>query len=73
MTLRIRIQPDAVETAFFAPDSPSADVQIEVDALSPDGLRTRTRRRRNGHWEVVSQDRYALPVQSPAEDEREFA
>src|SRR5213592_2276336 len=73
MTLRIAIRPDEVEAAFFAPDVPSADVRIEVDALSPDGLHTRTRRRRNGHWEVVSQDRYALPVQSPAEDEREFA
>jgi len=73
MTLRIAIRPDEVEAAFFAPDVPSADVRIEVDALSPDGLHTRTRRRRNGHWEVVSQDRYALPVQAPAEHEREFA
>jgi len=73
MTLRIAIRPDEVEAAFVAADRASADVRIEVDTLSADGLRTRTRRHRDGRWELVSQDRYALPVQSSAEQGRESA
>src|SRR5437867_1408697 len=73
MTLRIAIRTDQVEVAFVAADRASADVRIEVDTLSADGLRTRTRRHRDGRWELVSQDRYALPVQSSVEHLRESA
>jgi vancomycin resistance protein VanW len=62
MTLQVRISPQCVEAAFGAPESPFAEVSLEVDTLSPDGLHTRTRRGRNGHWELVSDDRYALPT-----------
>ena len=62
MTLRIRISPDHVEAAFYAPEVPFADIRLDVEALSPDGLHTRTRRRRDGPWEFVSEDRYALPA-----------
>ena len=62
MTLRIRVRPDEVEATFEAPERPFSDVDLEVESLSPDGLHTRTRRRRGGRWELVSKDRYALPV-----------
>jgi len=62
MTLHIRIHADSVEAAFDAPERGFDDVQLEVESLSPDGLHTRTRRQRGGRWELVSEDRYALPV-----------
>jgi len=62
MTLRIGIRPDEVEAAFDAPSTPFRDVDLEVESLSHDGLHTRTRRRRGSRWELVSEDRYALPV-----------
>jgi len=62
MTLRIRISPDQVEVAFYAPELPFVDVRLDVETLASDGLHTRTRRRRNGSWELVSEDRYALPA-----------
>src|SRR2546425_7877365 len=62
MTLRIRISPDHAEVAFYAPELPFVDVRLDVETVSSDGLHTRTRRRRNGSWELVSEDRYALPA-----------
>ena len=62
MTLRFRIDADQVEAAFYAPESPFGNVRLEVEPLSPDGLHTRTRREREGIWEIVSEDRYALPA-----------
>lgn len=62
MTLRIRIDPTQVEAAFRAPRRPFTDVCIDVTALTGDGLHTRTRRGRDGRWELVSEDRYALPT-----------
>jgi vancomycin resistance protein VanW len=61
MTLRIHIGSQRVEAAFYAPYSPFENVRIEVVAHSPDGLHTSTRREREGRWELVSEDRYALP------------
>jgi len=62
MTLQIRIGPDEVEATFQAPERAISVVDLEVESLSPDGLQTRTRRRRGGRWELVSEDRYALPA-----------
>ena len=62
MTLRILINPDHAEVAFCAPELPFADVRLDVEGLSSDGLHTRTRRQRDGPWELVSEDRYALPA-----------
>src|SRR5438093_8209674 len=62
MTLRFRTDPDRLGAAFFAPESPFGNVRLEVEPLSPDGLHTRTRRERDGVWEIVSEDRYALPA-----------
>src|SRR5216110_1269874 len=62
MTLRIRLSPDRAEVAFYAPELPFVDVRLDVETLASDGLHTRTRRRRNGSWELVSEDRYALPA-----------
>ncbi len=62
MTLRILISPDHAEVAFCAPELPFADVRLDVEGLSSDGLHTRTRRQRDGPWELVSEDRYALPA-----------
>jgi len=62
MTLRFRIDPDRVEAAFYAPASAFGNVRLEVEPLSADGLHTRTRREREGIWEIVSEDRYALPA-----------
>src|SRR3989441_6893397 len=62
MTLRIRISPDHAEVAFYAPELPFVEVRLDVETVSSDGLHTRTRRRRNGPWELVSEDRYALPA-----------
>ncbi len=61
MTLRIRISPDHAKVAFYAPALPFADVRLDIQGLSSDGLHTRTRRQRDGPWELVSEDRYALP------------
>ena len=61
MTLRIAIGPQSVEAAFCAP-RPAARVRLEVEALSPDSLHTRTRRWRDGRCEIVSEDRYAVPA-----------
>jgi hypothetical protein len=62
MTLRLGITPESVDAAFYAPQPAVADVRLEVEALSPDSLHTRTRRWRAGRCEVVSEDRYALPA-----------
>ena len=61
MTLRVAITPDSVAATFLAPQ-PAAAVRLEVEALSPDSLHTRTRRWRDGRCEIVSEDRYALPA-----------
>lgn len=62
MTLRVVINPDAVEVAFYAPRPALDHVRLEVEALSPDSLHTRTRRWRDGRCEIVSEDHYALPA-----------
>lgn len=62
MTLRVVITSDSVATAFDAPAPAVDDVRLEVEALSPDSLHTRTRRWRDGRCEIVSEDRYALPA-----------
>lgn len=64
MTLRIRIDPYRAEAAFHASASPFQDVRLDVESLSPDGRHTRTRRCRDGRWELISEDRYALPARS---------
>lgn len=60
MTVRIRTRADEVEVAIYAPEQPFAVVRVEVETRAT--RQTRTRRYRDGTWDVISEDRYALPA-----------